>query len=110
MVCPVVLQSFYLSRDSRNLGFCFTFLLQFGFKNTECFCSLIIINDSIHVLPDMPQSCISQESRHWVVPEFVVVLKISQNVFEANVVFTVRWKSLSDQCGNIVPDVFGARA
>ena len=96
-MCPVVLESFYLSRDSRNLEFCFNFLLQFGFRNTECFCFLIIINDSIPVLPDMPQSCISQESCHWVVPEFVVILKISQNVFEANVVVTVRWKSLSDQ-------------
>ena len=71
-----------------------------------CFCSLIIINDSILVLPDMPQPCISQESCHWVVPEFVVILKISQIVFEANVVFTIRWESLSDQCVSIVPDFF----
>ena len=97
MVCPVFLGGFYLSRDSRNLEFCFNVLLKFGFNNTECFYYLIIIDSSIPVLQNMPQTCISQESCHWVVPEFIIVLKITQNVFETDVVFIIRWKSLSDQ-------------
>ena len=82
---------------SSSFWCCFNFLLQFGFKNTECFCFLIITDSLISVLPDMPQTSISQESPHCVVPEFIMVLKIAQSAFETDMVFIIRWKSLSGQ-------------
>ena len=35
-----------------------------------------------------------------------MVFKIGQDIFETDVIFTIRQESLSDQCGNVVPYLF----
>ena len=105
-MCPVFSESFYLSSCLRYQKFRFDFLLQFGFENTESITFLVVIYHSVSVLPYMSQTCISQESSYWVIPEVIMIWKVAENVFDIDVVVLITWKSLSNDCVDIVLDLF----
>ena len=35
-----------------------------------------------------------------------MILEITKNIFETDVIFFVSWKASSDECSDVIPDLF----